>query len=283
MTHDQADELRALTRGAARSTFSLVPAPKMIAVSAGAARLGTTTIAFNLAVALARLGNRTVWIDADLERGGASPWRHAGDDRGTLADVMAGRRTIHEALELGPAGVQSLFGAAAAGASPEPASASQIRFVNELRQLGLHADVVVLDLGCARSEFARRFWKSADLALLLTGADAANVMDSYATIKSLLDGDNRTPVSLGFNFAAADEAAGAHARIAGACRKFLGVSLPEPLHLAHDPSIAAATAAGRSFVWPAPAGASAEQLERWAESLWARMRMARGDAGKQAA
>jgi flagellar biosynthesis protein FlhG len=282
MIHDQADGLRALARIAARPDYSLAPPPRMIATSSGKEGIGATTIAFNLAVALARLGNRTVWIDADLERGGASPWRRT-DDRGSLADVLAGRRTIHEALDLGPAGIQVLSGAWTPSALAAPSPAAQTRFLDELHRLGLHADVVLLDLGSARSDFARRFWKTADLVLLLGAADPAGVMESYAAIKSLLDGETQTPLSLGFNFATAEEAADAHARIAGACRKFLGVTLPEPLHLAEDSAIATATAAGRSFVWPSLGGASAEQIELWAETLWSRMRDARADAGRRAA
>src|SRR5271170_5407621 len=105
MVHDQADELRQLVRQNFKPAQALGPAPRLIVVSGGKGGVGASTVSMNLAVALARLGNRTVWVDGDLNRGGAMELPH-GLQRGSLVDVLAGRRTIHEVLELGPAGVQ---------------------------------------------------------------------------------------------------------------------------------------------------------------------------------
>jgi flagellar biosynthesis protein FlhG len=267
----------------ARPTIPVKPPPRLLATSGGTSGVGSTTVAFNLTVALARLGNRALWIDGDLNRGGTGPWRRTSE-RGSLADVLAGRRSIHEVLDRGPAGIQMLSGSGAPGELPEASPAAQARFLDELNHLGLHADVVVIDLGSARNSFVRRFWQVADMVLLVAGADAAAVMESYAAIKVLLAGDTEIPVSVAINFATAGEAADAHARIAGACRKFLGVALLDPLHLETDQAIADATHAGRSFLWPSIGGSSAEQIERWAEILWSRIRRARaGGAGKLAA
>ena len=49
--------------------------PRKIVVSAGKGGVGTTTVAVNLAVSLARLGCRTVLVDADLSGADATAVR----------------------------------------------------------------------------------------------------------------------------------------------------------------------------------------------------------------
>jgi flagellar biosynthesis protein FlhG len=271
MAHDQADELRRLARLATKPGLASGPAPRLIGVSGGQSGVGASTIAFNLTVALARLGHRAMWIDADLEHGGAAGWG-LSSATGSFLDVLRGRRSIHEALERGPAGIQMLGGAWSASDATNIVAAAEQRFVDELRHLGLHADVIVLDLGSGRAHFAWRIWQAADLAIVVTGSDKTAIMETYATIKILVAGDAAAPVQLLVNFA--DEARGkvVHERIAGVCRQFLGLPLVAPFHLPDSPSIREANAAGKSFLWPTIGGEPVEQAEHWAEEVWSRMR-----------
>src|SRR5262245_12233773 len=84
--------------------------PGMLVVSGGRPGVGATTLAVNLATALAQDAHRVVLIDADLYR--ADVASHCNLPHGlNIADVLAGRRNIHEVLQLGPAGMQILAGA----------------------------------------------------------------------------------------------------------------------------------------------------------------------------
>ena len=270
MVHDQADELRYLARQHARSALTAGPAPGLLAVSGGKGGVGATTVSLNMAVALARLGHRTVWVDADLNRAGGADWWRSSQ-RGSLVDVLAGRRTIHEVLERGPGGVQLLAGAWAPGEIVEYSATVQQRFIADLKQLGLHADSVVLDLGNSRSHFVRRFWQAADMVLLVSAADATTVMESYAAIKVLSAGDGAVPIQLLVNFADATMAAEVHERVSRACRRFLGMQLPPAIGLPASEQLALATAAGDNMLRPSLAGTFAEPIERLAETLWSQV------------
>ena len=87
MMRDQADELRQLVRQRAVKPAHEGPGARVVVVAGGAAGVGATTVAVNLAVALARQGRRAVFVDADLEQSGkslfASPPGH-----GTVVDVL---------------------------------------------------------------------------------------------------------------------------------------------------------------------------------------------------
>src|SRR5580698_267253 len=73
---DQANELRQLVLRAALHSPSAEQPPKLIVVTSGKGGVGTTTIAVNLAIALARDGRRTVLVDADLEQADAGRLCH---------------------------------------------------------------------------------------------------------------------------------------------------------------------------------------------------------------
>ncbi len=247
-------------------------------VSGGKGGVGTTTIAANLAVALARLGRRAVFVDADLDHGGHSNLgQHP--ERGSVVDVLAGRRTVHEVLERGPCGVQVLSGAWASGESGDVSAAAQQRFVAELKSLTPHAEIVVVDAGSSRNHFARRFWHAADVVLVVTRTDSVSIMDTYAAIKMLLAGDASVPIHTVVNMACdAAVAADVQSRIAAACRRFLGLRCSAAGHVpSHDAD--GAGDADQILICPARSEA-ARALDRVADTLWAQLQL---DSTREAA
>ena len=221
--HDQAAELRQLVRQRAAGGAPGSPAAPLVVVSGGKGSVGTTTIAANLAVALARQGRRAVFVDADLDHGGHANLANS-PERGSVADVLAGRRTVHEVLERGPSGIQVLSGAWASGESSECSPAAQDRFVTELKHLAPHAEVVVVDAGSSRTHFARRLWQAASAVVVVTTSDSPAVMNAYAAIKTLARSESAGTIQTLVNLAGeAAESEDVQSRIATACRKFLAL------------------------------------------------------------
>lgn len=274
--HDQADELRQRMREWAAAGTLAGPEAPLVVVSGGKGGVGTTTVAANLAVVLARHGRRAVFVDADLDHGGNAPLAGHGQ-RGSVADVLAGRRTVHEVLERGPSGVQVLAGAWASGEVSDPSPAAQDRFVLELKRLAPHAEVVVVDAGSGRTHFARRLWQAAAAIVVVTTTDSPSVMNAYAAIKTLAAADAppevHTLVNLADELAVSDDV---HARIATACRRFLGV---RAIAAGYVPAVTIAEPADGVLIYPAR-GESARALDRIADSLWAQLQ---GKGARQAA
>jgi flagellar biosynthesis protein FlhG len=275
MIHDQADELRQLVRASAPFNPCGPRAPLIVA-SGGKGGVGTTTVAVNLAVALARWGRRAVFVDADLDHGGntqLSP--HCAE--GSVLDVLAGRRDVHEVLERGPAGIQVLSGAWASDERTEFPAAAHDRFVAQLEQLAPHAEVVVVDAGSGRGPLARRLWESASALVAVTTSDDTSIMQCYAAIKVLAATGAQAPVYTLVNLASdTSSAAGVHARIAEACRKFLAIGARSAGSV---PACGAAAAEG-VLVFPAR-GDSARALDRAADTLWAQLQAASAAAARK--
>jgi flagellar biosynthesis protein FlhG len=137
--------------------------------------------------------------------------------------------------------------------------------------LGAHADIVVVDTGSGRSSFVRRFWQAADVPLVVTTPEPVSIMDCYATIKVLLAGNASIGVRIAVNRAAgAGQAAEVQARIAAACRRFLGVRALAAGYLPEEPLIDEATRLCTPFVLSSPRSDAARAMEQLSEGLWHR-------------
>ena len=269
MMHDQADELRQLVRQRAIKPAHLGPGAPLVVVAGGNTGVGTTTIAVNLAVALARQGRRAVLVDADLGHTGP-PIVEIPHSRGSVADVLSGRYSVHEVLERGPSGIQVLGGVGEAKPSAGWSSTAQARFVAQLRDLAPHAEVVVVDVGHGRDSLAASLWHEGDAIVVVTTSESLAIMDAYAAIKTLARHDAGPSLHIMVNQTSESLAAGdVQDRIAEACRRFLGVAVQQAGHV---PSCAPPAGAESTTIF-SPRGESARALDRAADTLWAQLQV----------
>jgi len=274
---DQARQLRQLVcRQTAAPAPQRAAGPRLLVASGGKGGVGTTTVAANLAVALARQGYRLALVDADPHSGDLA-LRCRLPERETLADVLSGQKALRQALQPGPAGVLVLPGAAGLGDLADCSSAVQERFVQELQGLGDRADCIVIDAGSGMSRLVRRFWQAADLVLAVTSPELDSVMAVYGSIKALAAGDDRIPIGTLVTMAAAAEAAGVHARLARACQRFLGLPLRSVGHVLSDAQIARDARAAALLVDTAANGPAGAQLERVAQTVAVEARLPRAE------
>jgi flagellar biosynthesis protein FlhG len=240
--------------------------PQVIAVAGGKGGVGTTTIAVNLAIALARGGRATVLVDAHLEGADVANFCPV-DERYTIHDLLAGTHSIHEVLCRGPGGVQLVPGGWETGRLVEWSPPAQERLIAMLRALHPHAKFVVLDIGSGRTRIERRFWHAADKVLLVATPDPNAITNAYAAIKVLAEGDPGLPIYSLINLAPTDEAADVHARLAQACQRFLGMRLLAAGHLQADSHVAAASRARLPFALAAPQSEATRMIEVAAERI----------------
>lgn len=115
---------------------------RAVAVISSRPEEGKTTIATNLAAALAALGKRTVLVDCDLRR----PQLHRVlnvSNRLGLSSVLQDQASLSDTLHPGPTGRLSILPAGPASASAREQIASRIGVVVE--ELKSQFDVVVID------------------------------------------------------------------------------------------------------------------------------------------
>jgi flagellar biosynthesis protein FlhG len=277
---DPSTELRRLMFASGHPLGGVTAPPRLVVVSAGKLGVGSTTLAVNLSVALAGQGLRTVLIDADLARAEAAA-QCGVSGAASLGDVLVGRRNIHEVLERGPGGLQVVVGSCTAEARNACTERALRRVVRQVRSLGRHADLVVIDAGTAdartfdsgisTSQTTRALWQAADEVLLVTTPDAVAVMDTYALVKTLLTHSlESTRLRLVVNQARTGEvAADVHRRIDQSCRRFLGLAVPLAAWLPPDATVPAACHLGMPPAIAHPVGPLASAVDELATELLA--------------
>jgi flagellar biosynthesis protein FlhG len=265
---DQADELRHLARHNATSASPLrFPAPRIIAAVGGKGGVGTTTMAVNLAVSMSMQGYRVVLADVHFDGGDVAAHCDLTPTE-TIDDVLAGRRTVHEAFSRGPAGVQVLPGAWPHYTFNQPSPSDLERLIWELQGLGRHADVVMLDVGAKVNSQTRRFWLAADEIVVVTTPDTVALMDTYAALKLMLSSPLSGTVSSLINMADDQETASASGRLDRACQRFLNLDIKR---LGRVPLATVSARSGsrvsEPFVLADPGTEVAERLEGIAADL----------------
>jgi len=199
---------------------------RLLVISGGRPGVGATTLAVELAAALAAEALRVVLVDADLYRADVANHCNLTVTQG-IGEVLQGRKSIHEALERGPAGIQVLAGAASADSRASATDRAIQRFLRQLPTLGPHADWLIVDAGNQPTELAAQLWSIAELLLLVTSPDAVAVMDTYALIKTLISqhAAQRSPLLVVNQTPDAATSADVHRRVDQSCRRFLGLSI----------------------------------------------------------
>ena len=228
----------------------------VIAVASGKGGVGKTNVAVNLAVALARLGNRVALLDADFGLGnvdvllGLTPARHIGH-------LFAGEASVDDLLVLGPAGVQIV--PASSGLSELTALTDAQRAVldNMFERLCASFDFVLVDTAAGISSNVLDTMLIAGRVIVVTSAEPASIVDAYATIKVLTQASPATEIGIVVNQARnADEAGLAHRQLDVAAGRFLRRSLKFYGFIADDAAVREAALTQRAVVDHLPQAAA---------------------------
>ncbi len=265
---DQANPLRRLMlANAAENASRRGYRPWVVLMGGGRRGVGTTTVALNLAVAMGQRGLRTVLVDAD-SRGGDLAALCRLNDAPSLADVLAGRSAVADALQAGPGGIHVLAGMGSLERISDYPPETCDPVLGPLRALSDTADWVLIDTGPPCGMPTIRMWHAADLMMLITTADDDSVMDAYAAIKTLYSSKPSGSLATLIN-AVHDSADGeeVHARLAQACRRFLAFEPATIGSVASDAGIRRAASLGEPFVLTMPTDSVTRQVYRVAGNL----------------
>src|SRR5436190_11417293 len=104
---DQANKLRELASSAAVLPDNAGARVPMVVVSGAKSRVGATTVAVNLAAALADRGERVLVVDAAQHRNDLVDAAEIGREfEYSLGDVMSGKCGVAEAMVASPGGMR---------------------------------------------------------------------------------------------------------------------------------------------------------------------------------
>lgn len=265
---DQATELRKLTFNHSYAVNEEKSAAPLLVVSGGKGGVGATTIAVNLAVALAADHRKVLLIET-------APYR---TDIATLCGLPENRvwetnssptTDLVSKLQPGPVGLTVL---PASWPTPDQSAAQSTsqshHLFQQLSQLQEQYDMLIADVGNQTNSLSHRLRTAADELVLVTTCDPIAVIDSYSSLKRKSAPATGPRVRTLINYANSPQlAADVHQRINQACRRFLGFT-SEPLgSIPEEPRLKAAAAHATPFVTHAPETPVAQTLTKMARQL----------------
>jgi len=161
------------------------PGPvQVIAVTGGKGGVGKTSVAVNLATALASTGRRSMLLDGDLGLAnvdvflGLSP-RH------TMAHVLAGERSLEEIIVESPQGVQIVPGASGVAELANLSAAGHLNLVQAFSSLSARVDTLIVDTAAGIAHSVVQFTQAAQHVLVVICDEPASMTDAYALVKVL--------------------------------------------------------------------------------------------------
>jgi len=157
---------------------------QVIAVTGGKGGVGKTSVAVNLATALAALERRVVLLDGDLGLANADVFLGLSP-RYTLAHVLAGERTLDEIMVAAPQGFHLIPAAAGAADLAQLGAAEHLGLVRAFGALATRLDVMIVDTAAGLSHSVLQFSQAAQHVMVVICDEPASITDAYALIKVL--------------------------------------------------------------------------------------------------
>nr|WP_223826263.1 MinD/ParA family protein [Spongiibacter pelagi] len=240
---------------------------QVLAITGGKGGVGKTSVAINLAVAVAKSGRRVALLDADFGLANVDVMLGLRAER-TIEQVLDGDCSLRDIMLSGPAGVRII---------PSASGARRLTRLNEFEQAGLirafdelsqQIDVLIVDTAAGIADAVLRVVSASQEILLVLCDEPSSITDAYAMIKVLNQDFQKVRFRVLVNKADSEpEARLVFEKLRGVCERFLEVSLLFVGYIPSDPALLQSVKKQRAVVDASPGSASSRAFFRLAEQL----------------
>ncbi|OZB19980.1 MAG: ATPase [Marinobacter sp. 34-60-7] len=199
--------------------------PRTIAITGGKGGVGKTTVALNMALALASQGRRVLLMDADTDLANVSIFVGTYPSR-TLADVIEGRCNLADTILETHFGLHIVPGASGVQACMELSSEQSKGVLQALHKLEHGYDFVLIDTASGLQSVALHMIAATEMACVVVSPDPASLTDAFSLLKVLKRRGYRRVPSVVVNMAqGASQARSVFQRLNNASQRHLQWSL----------------------------------------------------------
>jgi flagellar biosynthesis protein FlhG len=156
---------------------------RILVITSGKGGVGKSSIAVNLAIALARRGRKTILVDGDLGLAnlhilaGITPLRD-------IETMIRADLPLAEVIAPGPGGIAFLAGASGISELADLPRYKRDHLMRELERLETAAEHIIIDTGSGLNPGVLDFLRLADDLMVVVTPDPTSLADAYGVIKT---------------------------------------------------------------------------------------------------
>jgi flagellar biosynthesis protein FlhG len=241
--------------------------PKAIAVASGKGGVGKTSIAVNLALCLAKMGNRVTVFDADLGLANAEVLLGIVPPY-SLFEVLYGGMTLEEIAVQGPYGIRVISGGSGFLEMSNLDRSRRQQLLRMFNQFVNKDEIVLIDTGAGINKNVLGFVAAAEEVIIVVTPEPTSLTDAYALIKILANFKLHSEVSVVVNRAVdRHEAMRTLGRISTATGRFLDIKINFLGWIPDDKSVSRAVKNQQPYFLTNPNAPASRSITGIAESL----------------
>ncbi len=254
------DQAAGLRTGASRRSWS-------VAVTSGKGGVGKTSLAVNLALALAKAGERACLVDGDLGLANVDVLLNL-HPRHSLQEVVTGGLSLDDVAVRGPAGLEVIPAASGVEALANLSAVSRRLLVDRLQKRSARPDITILDTAAGLSRTVLALTLAADEVLVVTTPEPTALTDAYAMIKVLTQRRPELPLRLTVNLVEqAAHAREVHGHVNRIVQRFLGREIALAGWIPRDACVERAVREQRPLMLYFPYARATEAIRGMADRL----------------
>ncbi|WP_416560917.1 MinD/ParA family protein [Limnohabitans sp. yimb22184] len=241
--------------------------PQVIGVASGKGGAGKTTVAINLAVALALRGQHVMLLDADLGMANAqiALGAHAPYN---ISHVLNGSKTLQEVLVTTAQGVRLVPGASGLRDIAALSSAQIATMIRAFDTLDEPVDYLVVDVAAGIAPAVLEFMAACQRRFVVVCDQPSSIADAYGLIKVMSTEQSLDEIYLIPNMVGSmQEGRQLYRRLNDVCTRFLGISIRYLHSIEGDELVLQALRKYQSVLDYAPGSAAARDFRALAEAV----------------
>ena len=177
---DQADKLRKMVK----QQNAPGNIARVITVTSGKGGVGKSSISVNLAIALSRLGNRVIILDADFGLANIEVMLGIRPNY-NLADLMFRGKSLTEIITQAPENIGFISGGSGIQELTSLTRDQIVYLIQKLVELDEKADIIIIDTGAGIADSVLEFVAASTEVLLVATPEPTSITDAYALLKTL--------------------------------------------------------------------------------------------------
>jgi flagellar biosynthesis protein FlhG len=247
------------------------PTTKVIAVASGKGGVGKSNFTINLAIELAKLGNRVMILDADL--GLANVDILLGiNPKYNLVHLVRGEKDIKDIITETEFGIKVIASGSGVKELVNLSNQQRASFIDKITELEDMVDVLLVDTGAGISKNTLSFLYAADYAIIITTPEPTALMDAYGLIKVTSQNKSNVPLKLVVNMVnSREEAKEITSRVVLLARRFLNVFVESYGFIYRDKNVLTSVMAQKPFTVMFPGSKASECVKEIAAKVSYRM------------